>query len=580
MGVNKKSRAFKRLIKYLLFKKWTFLLAIILTFLTNILVLIGPYLSGKAIDATRLGMGRVDFVEVYKYFYLMLGFYVFSSILRYILLRIMAKLSQSIVYKMRKQVFEKIVDLPVKYFDNHQTGDLISRLTYDIDTINSAIAQDVVQIFTTIISVVFSLTMMISISPKLSSVFLVTIPLTIIFSTVKNKSIRPLFKIRSARLGMLNGYIEEIVSAQSVIKAYRQEETMIDRFSEKNIETTNAVFKAQFQSSLVGPVLNFGNGITLVLVSVFGAIIFMEGGISIGEISAFVLYSRKFSGPINELAGISAELQSTLSASERIFKVLDETPESSGEETGLLTDIKGKVEIENLSFGYDPEKPIIKDLNIRINEGELVAIVGETGAGKTTIINLLMRFYDPQRGRILIDGQDISQISRDNLRLAFAMVLQDTWLFSGSIYDNIAYGSEAASKAEVVKAARSARMHNYITKLPLGYNTIIEEGGTNISKGQMQLLTIARAMLLDAHILILDEATSNVDTSTEMEIQSAMQELMRGRTSFVIAHRLSTIKNADRILVFDDGRIIEQGNHDELLAKGGAYAQAFNSQFL
>lgn len=575
-----KRKTLIRLIKYLGDQKLMITLALLLTLITNIMGLLGPRLSGRAIDSIKFGAGKVDFTGVYKYFWLMILLYIGASIFRFLLGLLMIKMSQKIAFKLRKQVFEKLASMPVSYFDNNQTGDLISRVTYDIKLIYTALSQDVVQIFTAIVTVVFSLSMMISISPILIIIFAFTIPVTVIFTRKMALVTRPLFRNRSAKIGEFNGYVEEIVSAQSVIKAYRQEETMIERFAVKNTATADASYNAEFQSSVVGPTMNFINNLSLGLVSLFGSLLFMNGQITIGQISTFILYSRRFTGPINELANITAELQSSLSAAERVFRVLDEAPEKGDDpDAVVLENVRGHVQIENLKFGYDPEKLVIENLNIDARPGQLIAIVGKTGAGKTTIINLLMRFYDPQSGSIKIDGHPTDKVTRLSLRKTFAMVLQDTWLFQGTILENIRYGRPESTMEEVVRAAKSAKIHSYITKLPKGYETLVEEAGQNLSQGQKQLISIARAMLLDARILILDEATSNVDTNTEHEIKEAMDELMHGRTSFIIAHRLSTIKNADRILVFSEGKIAEQGTHRDLLAADGVYAAMFNSQF-
>lgn len=551
-----------------------------LTFFSNMLSLIGPSLAGRAIDAFGTGVGQVNFQKVYENIGLMLIFYVFSSVLSYLLAILMIALSQKVIFKMRKDVFERLAELPVKYFDTHQTGDIISRITYDIDTINTSLSNDVIQIFTSIITVIGSLTMMLIISPTLVLVFAVTIPISIAFTRFMTRKTRPLFRKRSSKLGELNGFVEEIISGQKVIKAYRQEDVMISRFDEKNDAAVEAFYEAEYYSSTVGPSINFINNLSLSLVSVFGAILFLLGNLSIGNVSSFVLYSRKFSGPINELANISSELQSALAAAERVFRVIDEPIESIDKEDAIeLIDPKGEVIMQNIHFGYNPDVTIIKNLTLHAKTGDLIAIVGPTGAGKTTLINLLMRFYDPQKGSITLDGINILDISRKSLRKAFAMVLQDTWLFEGTIFENIAYGKRDATLDEVIEVAKAAKIHHYIMRLPQGYDTVLNEEGINISQGQKQLLTIARAMLLDAKMLILDEATSNVDTRTEQQIQEAMRKLMAGKTSFVIAHRLSTIKNADTILVIHDGNVVEQGKHDVLLEKNGLYAEMYYAQF-
>lgn len=569
-----------RLWKYLYAHKWLLLLALVLTVTSNVLALIGPTLSGWAIDSIGTEPGAVNFERVFFYCGLMIAFYVVSSALSYILSVLMIHFSQKIVYQMRQDVFNKLSILPVKYFDNHQTGDIVSRISYDIDTINASLSTDLLQIATSVITVVGSFIMMLRISPRLIIIFLFTIPASVIFTKYKTKQVRPLFSKRSRALGAMNGYVEEIISGQKTTKSYHQEETMIARFDQKNEDACDAYYRADYFGSMTGPVVNFINNLSLALVSMFGALLFLFGNLTLGNLSSFVLYSRKFSGPINEVANIIADLQSAMSAAERVFLLIDENPEpEDAPDAEELIDPQGHVVIRNLRFGYDPEKPIIHDLSLEAKPGSLVAIVGPTGAGKTTIINLLMRFYDPQGGSITIDGHDSMKLTRKSLRKAYSMVLQDTWLFHGTIAENISYGRPDATMEEIVEAAKAAHVHHFIERLPKGYDTVLNEDGVNISQGQKQLLTIARAMLMNSHMLILDEATSNVDTRTEIQIQAAMRELMKNKACFVIAHRLSTIQHADTILVVQKGDIVEQGKHDELLAKGGVYAGLYNSQF-
>ncbi len=569
-----------RLWKYLYAHKWLLLLALVLTVTSNVLALIGPTLSGWAIDSIGTEPGAVNFERVFFYCGLMIAFYVVSSALSYILSVLMIHFSQKIVYQMRQDVFNKLSILPVRYFDNHQTGDIVSRISYDIDTINASLSTDLLQIATSVITVVGSFIMMLRISPRLIIIFLFTIPASVIFTKYKTKQVRPLFSKRSRALGAMNGYVEEIISGQKTTKSYHQEETMIARFDQKNEDACDAYYRADYFGSMTGPVVNFINNLSLALVSMFGALLFLFGNLTLGNLSSFVLYSRKFSGPINEVANIIADLQSAMSAAERVFLLIDENPEpEDAPDAEELIDPQGHVVIRNLRFGYDPEKPIIHDLSLEAKPGSLVAIVGPTGAGKTTIINLLMRFYDPQGGSITIDGHDSMKLTRKSLRKAYSMVLQDTWLFHGTIAENISYGRPDATMEEIVEAAKAAHVHHFIERLPKGYDTVLNEDGVNISQGQKQLLTIARAMLMNSHMLILDEATSNVDTRTEIQIQAAMRELMKNKTCFVIAHRLSTIQHADTILVVQKGDIVEQGKHDELLAKGGVYAGLYNSQF-
>ena len=569
-----------RLWTYLFQHKWMILAALLLTFTSNLLALLGPMLSGLAIDYIGTAPGEANFPMVFYYCGLMLLFYILSSALSYLLSVLMIRLSQKVVYQMRKDLFDKLVELPVSFFDSHQTGDIISRISYDIDTVNASLSNDLLQIATSVITVVGSLIMMLFISPILVLVFAVTIPVSILFTRYMTTRVRPLFRKRSAKLGELNGFVEEIISGQKTTKSYHQEETMIGRFDVKNGDAVQAYYEADYYGSMIGPSVNFINNLSLALISVFGALLYLAGNLTPGNLSSFVLYSRKFSGPINEMANIISELQSACAAAERVFRLIDEEPEPADAPGAFtLPETAGDVRMEHIRFGYDPEKIIIHDLNLHAKPGSLVAIVGPTGAGKTTIINLLMRFYDPQEGRILMDGHDSRNITRKSLRAAYTMVLQDTWLFNGTIYENIAFSRPEATREEVEEAAKAARIHRYITQLPDGYDTIVSDNGMNISQGQKQMLTIARAMLSDAKMLILDEATSNVDTRTEQQIQAAMRNLMKDKTCFVIAHRLSTIQNADEILVVQKGDIVEQGNHEQLMAKGGVYAGLYRSQF-
>lgn len=569
-----------RLGKYLLQHKWMVLAAVSLTITGNLLALLGPMLSGYAIDAIGVGPGQTNFDLVLFYCGLMLMFYVLSSGLSYLLSVLMVKISQKIVYQMRKDLVDKLLELPVRFFDSHQTGDIISRLSYDIDTVNSSLSNDLLQIAASAITVIGSFIMMLRISPPLILVFVVTVPISVLFIIYRTKKVRPLFRKRSAKLGELNGFVEEIISGQKTTKAYHQEQTMVGRFDQRNNEAVEAYYMADYYGSTVGPSVSFINNLSLTLISIFGSLLYLVGSVSLGNLSSFVLYSRKFSGPVNEMANIISELQSAAAAAERVFRMIDEPAEAADlPQAKPLEEVKGDVQMKDIQFGYEPDKVIIHDLNLHAKPGSLVAIVGPTGAGKTTIINLLMRFYDPQKGQILMEGRDSHDITRKSLRAAYTMVLQDTWLFYGSIYDNIAFSRPDATPEEVIEAAKAAKIHNYIMSLPDGYDTIVNGDGLNISQGQKQMLTIARAMLSDAKMLILDEATSNVDTRTEMQIQSAMRNLMKDKTCFVIAHRLSTVQNADTILVVQHGDIIEQGNHEQLMKKGGVYAGLYSSQF-
>ena len=573
-----------RLGGYLMRYKWYLVGAMALTVGSNLFSLIGPLLSGYAVDAIEPGPGKVIFSRVFYYAAWMAGFYVVSSIFSYLLQVLMITISRKVVYQMRKDVFEKLLALPVGYFDVHQGGDIISRISYDIDTVNLSLSDDVVQLLTTVITVSGAFLMMLIISPALVLIFAFTMPLSMCITRYLTGKTRPLFRARSATLGELNGFAEEMVSGQRTLKAYCQEENTIRRFEEKNAKAMTAYYRAEYYGSIVGPMVNFINNLSLSLISVFGAILYLFGRMSMGNISSFVLYSRKFSGPINEAANIISDLQSSMAAAERVFRLLDEMEEAAdAPDAKELTAAEGDVELSHVKFGYNPAKTVIHDLSFHVKPGKMIAIVGPTGAGKTTLINLLMRFYDVDDGFIAVDGTEIRVLKRDSLRHSYAMVLQDTWLFTGTIYENLAYGSlegDIEKQEEQIRAAaKEAGIDGFIRRLPEGYRTVLSDEGTNISKGQKQLLTIARAMLLPARMLILDEATSDVDTRTEMKIQEAMRKLMEGKTCFIIAHRLSTIRNADHILVVNDGDVVQQGTHEELLNQEGLYRQMYLAQF-
>jgi len=593
---DKKTRqaVLRRVAGYLMTHKPTVLLCFLMMLVSNVLALVAPKLSQRAIDAIIAGKGAVDFPKVYLYVGLMLAFYALSALLSYLLAVLMVRLSQKIVYRMRKQVFDHLLTLPVGYFDTHATGEIISRISYDIDTVNASLSHDLLQICASTVTVVGSLAMMASISPVLLSVFVITVPISILYTRHRSKRVRPLFRRRSQKLGELNGYAEEMLSGQKSIRAYHREKVIVERFNKRNTEAVDAYYASEHYNAVVGPTVNFINNLSLSLVAMLGGIFFLfhtmnaQGmasvpvvfTVSLGGISAFVQYSRKFAGPINEFANIVSELQSACAAAEKVFAVIDEAPETpDAENAEVLSTVEGSVKLDHVRFGYVEGKTVIKDLSLDVKRGNLIAIVGPTGAGKTTIINLLMRFYDAQDGQILVDGKPMQGLTRRSLRKAYTMVLQETWLFHGTIYENITYGREGATREEVEAAARMAHIHSYIEALPDGYDTVLSDDGVNISKGHKQLLTIARAMLADAPMLILDEATSNVDSRTEQRIQQAMYRLMEGRTCFVIAHRLSTVQNADTILVVKDGNVIEQGNHDALMAQKGFYYSLYHAQF-
>ncbi len=568
-----------RLWQYLYKHKFLLLMALVLTIIGNLLALVGPKLSGMAVDNIEFGKGLVKFDGVFYYVYLMILFYVLSGVFSYVLSILMIHISRKVVFEMRNDLFSKLLKLPVGYFDKHQTGDILSKMSYDIDTINTSLSADLIQILASIITVVGSFVMMLTISPYLVIVFFVTIPISIYLTKYITGKTSPLFRKRSLKIGKLNGFVEEMVSGQKTIRAYNQEANTIDKFDIKNEEAVDAYYDSEYYT-IAGPAVNFVNNLSLSLISVLGAIFYLKGMMSVGNISSFVLYSRKFSGPINEMANIIGEFQSALAAAERVFNLMDEIEEAKDVENAITLDnVEGNVELKNIEFGYLPDKRIIHNLSFYAKKGGLIAIVGPTGAGKTTLINLLMRFYDADNGTISVDGNDITKTTMSSLRKSYAMVLQDTWLFHGTIFENVSYGKKDATMDEVIEVCKAAKIHSYIKKLPKGYDTIIREDGTNISKGQKQLLTIARAMLLDCKMLILDEATSNVDTRTEIKIQAAMRKLMEDKTCFIIAHRLSTIQNSDLILVVNNGNIIEQGNHEELMKKKGFYNKLYNSQF-
>lgn len=568
-----------KLFSYVNDVKWLFVVAIVLTISANALQLLGPYLTGNVIDLISQPSDQVWNMVIQNILW-MLGVYVLSSVLMYALSSLMIYISQKIVVNMRQDLSDKFLDLPVSYFDKHQIGDMLSRISYDIDTINTSLSTDLVQLFGSFIVVIGAFGMMLWISLPLLTVFFITIPLSILTTSFLTKRTRPLFRERSRKLGDMNGYVEETLSGLKTIKAYSQQDTMYSSFKEKNYEASEAYYKADYYGSIVGPTVGFINNISLTLISVFGSILYLVNMISIGNISSFILYSRKFSGPISEAANMIAELQSTLAAAERVFRVLNEPIEVDVQTSiELNDDVQRNVQFEHVNFSYLPNKPVLKDVNLEVKAGSLVAIVGPTGAGKTTLINLIMRFYQPDSGIIRVDGNDISKLTLNQLRTKFSMVLQDSWLFHGSIYENLIYGNEHATKEDVIRIAKEVHIHNFIERCKDGYDTLVTDDGVNLSKGQRQLITIARAMLANKPMIILDEATSNVDTLTEKRIQSAMKKLMAGKTCFVIAHRLSTIINADIILVVHDGNIVEQGSHDELMLKKGHYYHLYMAQF-
>ncbi len=570
----------RRLVRYLAVYKWVLLLVLILSVVANVLSLLGPSLAGSAINEAAAGVGKVNFERVFYYAKRMLICYVCSSLLTITINVVMMYVSKWIARKMRKDVFDKLMRIPVGYFDRNQAGDIISRVSYDIDVVCTCLSTDVVSILTSVVTVIGSFCMMVYLSPALSIVVVVTIPVSVLYTVFMRKKTQPRYSRRSASYGVMNGFVEEMLTGQKTIQAYAYENQVQEQFADVNEDAADAYYQADYYGTSIGPTMGSINNMSLSLIAMLGSVLYMTGMVSLGQISSFVLYSRKFSGPINEIANIINELFSALSAVERVFRLLDEAEEIADRPNArALTDVQGNVKLEHVSFGYDPGKTILHDLSLQADAGKLIAIVGPTGAGKTTIINLLMRFYDVNGGSITVDERDIRDYTRSSLRGAYAMVLQDTWVFQGTIFENIAYGKEGATQEEVEAAAKAAHIHPFIMRLPQGYQTVISEDGGNISKGQKQLLTIARAMLFDCKMLILDEATSNVDTSTEREIQAAMRKLMSDKTCFVIAHRLSTIQNADQILVVNHGDVVEQGTHESLMQQGGFYYKLYTAQF-
>ncbi|MDT3425500.1 ATP-binding cassette subfamily B protein [Paenibacillus forsythiae] len=585
-------KTLRRLIGYLRPKQMQLLVVLITAILSTVFSIFSPKLMGRA--TTKLFEGAfariqgvpgaaIDFGYINEILLILGGLYLLSALFSYMQQYVMAGVAQSVVFDMREQINSKLERLPLKYFDSRTHGEILSRATNDVDNISTTLQQSLTQLITSVITIIGIIIMMLTISPWLTLITIITLPLSFVAIIGITKRSQTYFVSQQKSLGQLNGHVEEMYTGHRIVKAFGREKESLRDFDRINEQLYDSGWRSQFMSGIIMPLMMFIGNLGYVLVCVVGGIFVTKKMIEVGDIQAFIQYSRQFMMPITQTANIANIIQSTIASAERVFELLDEEEEvaetaaAAAGKTGHPA--KGAVEFSHVKFGYKEDAILIEDMNIKVKPGQTIAIVGPTGAGKTTLINLLMRFYELSGGQILIDGVDITDMKRSELRARFGMVLQDTWLFNGTIRDNIAYGREGATEADVVRAAKAAHADHFIRTLPMGYNTVLNEEASNISQGQKQLLTIARAILADPSILILDEATSSVDTRTEVQIQKAMNSLMEGRTSFVIAHRLSTIRDADLILVMNHGTVIEQGSHEELLAQGGFYAELYNSQF-
>jgi len=582
-----------RLLRYLKPQRTKFITVFVFAILSTIFSIIGPKIMGKAVTKIAEGFGgkmmalkmhvpapAMDFTYIGQIVLILIALYLISAIFSYLQGYIMAGVAQKTVYNMRKEVDVKLSLLPLKFFDSRTHGEILSRVTNDFDNISTTLQQSLTQLITSIVTIIGVIVMMLSISPLLTLIVILTLPLYVVVTMNIAKRSQKHFAAQQKALGELNGHVEEMYTGHKIVKAFGREDESVETFNSINDKLYTAGFNAQFISGIIMPLMRFVGNLGYVIICVIGGIFATMGTITIGDILAFIQYSRQFTMPIVQTANIANIIQSTVASAERVFELLDEVEEEPDHlDAKVIAFPKGEVRFENVDFSYKEEDPLIKGMNIDVKQGHTIAIVGPTGAGKTTLVNLLMRFYEINAGKITVDGVDIRDIKRGALRNMFGMVLQDTWLFNGTIMENIAYGREGATEEEIMKATRAAHAHHFIKTLPDGYNTILNEEASNISQGQKQLLTIARAILANPAILILDEATSSVDSRTEVYIQKAMTELMNGRTSFVIAHRLSTIRDAEMILVMNKGSIIEMGSHLELLAQNGFYADLYNSQF-
>ena len=579
-GINKS--VLKRLLRYAKPHAGFLLLALVSAIINVSLTLYGPILVGRAIDYV-IGPDQVDFAAMVPVLITLAGTIVVSAAFQWLMTYCTNRVSYKTVRDLRIQTYEKINTLPLKYIDGHAHGDLISRIVNDVDQVSDGLLQGITQLFTGVVTIVGTLLFMLTISPVITVVVVLVTPLSLFVAAFIARLTHRQFVEQQATQGELSGFVEEMIGGQKTVKTFHYEGRAEERFKEINGRLYDCGVKAQFYSSLSNPSTRFVNNMVYTAVAAFGAVCAITGWpapLTIGQISSFLTYANQYTKPFNEVTGVLTQIQTAFASAERLFAVLDEESERpDAPDAAVLEHCKGDVTVEHLYFSYDPARKLIEDMNIAAKSGSRIAIVGPTGCGKTTIINLLMRFYDADRGSISVDGHNIQSVTRNSLRKQYGMVLQESWLFSGTVRENIAYGREDASLEEVVAAAKKAHAHSFILRLPQGYDTVISEDGGNLSQGQRQLLCIARVMLVDPPMLLLDEATSSIDTRTEWKIQTAFEEMMRGRTSFIVAHRLSTIKGADLILVMNQGHIVEQGTHESLLAKGGFYANLYNSQF-
>lgn len=575
----KNNNIWKRLIVYTGQYRSITIWASICAILSVIASLVGPLLIGRAIDY-MVGPGEVDFKAVLRLLVILALVYAVGSFFGWLLTYLSNRIAYRTVYDLRRELFNKLNVLPLKFHDNHPQGDSISCFVNDMDAVSDGLLQGLSTLLTGVITIVGAIGLMLYISPTMTLVVLLSAPITFFVARFITMRSQKMFREQAKILGGLNGYVEEMIGGQKVVTAYHYEERAIKNFVDRNETLYQAGVKSQFYGSLSNPTTRLVNNVTFSVIAMIGSVMVIRGLVSVGDLSSFLIYSNLFAKPFNEITGVITQLQSATASAQRIFTILDTTPEQSDAvEAKVMNTSQGTILFDNVSFAYQPDRPLINNFSLEVKPGTRVAIVGQTGAGKTTLVNLLMRFYDVDRGSIKIDGIDIKMMTRDSLRRNFGMVLQDTWLFGGSIRDNIAYGKPEATDEEVIAAAKAANAHGFIKRLPEGYATKISGSGDNLSQGQKQLLTIARVMLVDPPMLILDEATSSIDTLTEIRIQKAFLKMISGRTSFVIAHRLSTIRESDLILFMKDGDIVESGTHDELLASGGFYARLYQSQF-